>query len=322
MSTIIVCSKDLIGEPKLKVNPLCGYIYNNDGMFLEHIPGSEDVYLAKPDTYTLNQKKTTKYLYSETPRYLQISHSDFTYISGVLSHEDSSSFEAAAAVTQTTFNAVAFLKKINDKQANLTVKQQAKYASAILKTSFSSVFPKKSLDDKSITNEAKNARKALIHVLLGNRDYSNGAVRWDGIDFADKGPEHIKVKREGGISLTKQLWRQFVDCCDFFTKGQLKYGKKETKEVILAKFPFGKNLGEVKKKIPNTQMVTRDLIEIGNPLKKKDKKTGKDIIAGYIILNKAVAVVGKQIYWAPYEDYQNNKTLKYNWKWYFGKSFI
>ena len=140
---------------------------------------------------------------------------------------------------------------------------------------------------KSITNEAKNARKALIHVLLGNRDYSNGAVRWDGIDFADKGPEHIKVKREGGISLTKQLWRQFVDCCDFSTKGQLKYGKKETKEVILAKFPFG-----------------------------------KDIIAGYIILNKAVAVVGKQIYWAPYEDYQNNKTLKYNWKWYFGKSFI
>ena len=66
-------------------------------------------------------------------------------------------------------------------------------------------------------------------------------------------------------------------------------------------------------------MVTRDLIEIGNPLKKKDKKTGKDIIAGYIILNKAVAVVGKQIYWAPYEDYQNNKTLKYNWKWYFCK---
>ena len=50
MSTIIVCSKDLIGEPKLKVNPLCGYIYNNDGMFLEHIPGSEDVYLAKPNS--------------------------------------------------------------------------------------------------------------------------------------------------------------------------------------------------------------------------------------------------------------------------------
>lgn len=282
-------------QASIECKTIKGYIYNDEGLYLEYIEGSENVFLAKK--YTKVEEENIKYKYLTDPVDLQITHKDFTYIAGVLVHEDSSSFEASAAVTQTTFNAVKLRKG-----DSLTIKKQSEYAAKLLKTVYSSVTNKSSLDDKDDKSNAKNIRRGLIHVMQGLTDYSNGAVLWDGIDFADKGPLHNKATKGGGISISKQLWNDFIDVCKFDKKGKLKYGKRESKEDIKLKFPFGDDIETVKKKYTNVFCVTDDLYEsLGTGTYNKDR-----------VLYKACAVKGEQIYWAPYKEHEKNKG--YNFK--------
>ena len=42
---------------------------------------------------------------------------------------------------------------------------------------------------------------AVLNAITGGKDFSNGAIRWDGFDLAIKGWEHVKSKNQGlGIS--------------------------------------------------------------------------------------------------------------------------
>ncbi|GAA4771080.1 MULTISPECIES: hypothetical protein [Flavobacterium] len=36
--------------------------------------------------------------------------------------------------------------------------------------------------------------QAALNAVMGGRDYSNGALRWDGFDFAKNGFDHIKAR--------------------------------------------------------------------------------------------------------------------------------
>ena len=130
---------------------------------------------------------------------LDIKKTEFSYIAGVVSKEDASSFQGAAATTQATFNAVKLVKG-----KNTSMSDQSSYAKSLLGTDYSSVPDKKSLEDSDASDIANNARAGLIHVLMGGKDYSNGAVAWDGIDFAIKGSTHPKG-RDGGFSVSETL---------------------------------------------------------------------------------------------------------------------
>lgn len=275
---------------------LKGYIYNAEGLFLEHIEGSDNVFLAEKYTENISESSKNKYEYSTELKDLQITHTNFIYIAGVLVKEDSSSFEAAAAVVQTTFNAVKLRKG-----DSLTIKKQAEYAAKLLKTAYSSVTNKVNLEDDDVKSNAKNMRKGLIHVLQGKLDYSDGAILWDGIDFADKGPLHNKATKDGGISISKKMWDDFVDVCSFDKDDKLQYGKRETKEVVKEKFPFGQEIETVKLTFANVYNVTDSLYEsLGTGKYNKDR-----------ILYKASVVKGKQIYWAVNEDHEKNKNYEF-----------
>jgi RHS repeat-associated protein len=170
---------------------------------------SQDVYKA--------DKKNEDGTYLNATK-LDVTHDQFNYISGVVSKEDASTFKGAAATTQATFNAVKLVKGEDTSMAD-----QSKFANELLATGYSSVPSKASLTTADVTTKANNARAGLIHVLSGGTDYSEGAVAWDGVDFAIKGSTHPKGK-DGGFSISEALWTKFIatyNWCDHKEKGIL-----------------------------------------------------------------------------------------------------
>jgi hypothetical protein len=179
--------------------------------------------------------------------------------------------------------------------------KQSEYARKLLSlNTYSTATIKTALIDneKELNNEVLNARKGLIHVLLFKDDLSEGALLWDGIDFANEGINHNKATKDGGISITKKIWNQFVETCIFkkykkeFNDDELRlaYGKHQTKKEVLENIPF-----EAEKK---------EIYETVGTSKFNKGRT----------LYLATVVQGRQIFWKPYKDHENNKG--YIWKYF------
>ena len=312
-------------------NLVNGHFYSKDGSFQGKVnkPSYEG---NNEDVYVCDGKGELKDSFVNSKK-LSITHTNFCYIAGVVKAEDSSTFESAAATTQATFNAVKF-----EKGENLTMEEQSKYSKKLLsinngdKVNAYSTVPsdkKTPLDDDKDTTEYKNARKALIHVLEGKKDFSEGAVLWDGIDFAEKGINHNKATKEGGISISKDLWVKFINNCKYVAdkKGVLRLArgkgeKDKTKEEALATIPF-----EEKKSVTTNTNVPYffDLSKPKNtiwdvsidsgPTKNIDfyETLGTSTNSGRT-LHKATVVFGGHIFWKLYKDHPNNKG--YLWKYY------
>ncbi|WP_281322575.1 type VI secretion system tube protein TssD [Flavobacterium aestivum] len=311
-------------EEEDRVVYINGHFYNTEGIFEGKVNNNansgnvEDVYVCEgkgkeKDTF-LNIKK------------LDITHENFCYIAGVIKAEDSSTFESAAATTQATFNAVKF-----EKGSDLAMGEQSKFAKKLLATDYSSVSSKTALDDSKKNTEDKNARKGLIHVLQGKKDYSEGAVLWDGIDFADKGINHNKATKDGGISITKELWVKFINSCEYKpdSKGVLRlyrhtginHDKDKTKTEALATIPF-----EEKKVVTSTsnELYVFEPFPSQNtdwnfPTGSQDEKNidyyeteGTNKFNKGMTLNKATVVAGRHIFWKAYKE--NPKNKGYYWK--------
>ncbi len=248
------------------------YYYNQKGNFI-----GQGTDLKSQDVFTADKKNDDGTF--SNPKKMNITHDQFTFISGVISKEDASTFEGAAATTQATFNAVKLVKG-----ESITMTEQSKYASELLNTNFSNVNTKTSLATTDNTQIANNARAALIHVLNGGQDYSNGAVAWDGVDFAIKGSTHPKGVN-GGFTISETIWNDFKGKYNWTAnKGQgLRYNGTYYKSAASLTFTNG----------------TYEIL--GSSTWTKGK-----------VLYKASAVRGKQIFWAPNKDDKRNKG--YNWK--------
>lgn len=304
-----------------------GHFYNKDGTFEGKI-NEPDFEGDVEDVYVCDGKGTKKDTFFNTSK-LAITHEDFCFIAGVIKAEDSSTFESAAATTQATFNAVKF-----EKGDELTMEEQSKFAKKLLAINGDKAYStvpiskKTPLEDSINDNLSKNARKGLIHVLQGKRDYSEDAILWDGIDFADKGITHNKATVDGGISISKELWIKFVNSCDYKADKdkilRLNRGNKEkdkTKAEALQTIPFVENknistsdysynifdFGEKKNTVWD---ISVDSKELKNVDYYETVGTGK-YNKGRTI-NKATAVLGKHIFWKPYKEHPNNKG--YYWK--------
>lgn len=318
-----------------------GYFYNEYGEYIDRVGKSDKVYLADMYEITAGQNpktgnKKTTISYSKVTE-LDITHDQFIYISGIVMAEDSSTWQAAAGVSQATYNCVKYIKDY-DGRNKITIVKQSEYAKTLLASSYSSVANKKALLDfennKStgiINNNrinAKNARKGLIHVLLEREDLTKGAVRWDGIDFASKGITHPKAVQDG-ISITNYLWIQFVNACEYKSDKngvlRLNRGNKEkdkTKEEALATIPFIKSKVEISniEKIVPQPFLQKTKIVFGIKLVKNIdfyETVGRGNNAGRV-LNIATVVLGKQIFWRAYKEHVNNEG--YYWKSFLGNT--
>lgn len=287
-----------------------GYFYTEDGEYAGKYGKSEKC-------YAVNEIKE-KYKVQNVID-LKINHDNFTFIPGVLIHEDSSSFESLAILTQTTFNAVKIKKG-----DSITIEEQAKYAVKLLKSDYSSVPNKTALKDDN-DKESKLARKALIHVLTGGNDYSNGCIVWDGVDFVLKGKKHNKSALEGGISITKEMWKSFLNIWFPNENSVVPYrGNEYKKSDCIDNIPFLKDgltekekeeaIAGIKKDCSNLYKVTNNLFETykseirsGYPNSPGGKKEFK------WVLNKAERIAGKSIFWKA--DKERNRG--YAWKNYF-----
>ena len=56
----------------------------------------------------------------------------------------------------------------------------------------------------SYKNNAKSSMEAAINALTNGKDYSHGAIRWDGFDLAAEGFNHVKAVDCG--SILKKRW--------------------------------------------------------------------------------------------------------------------
>jgi Domain of unknown function (DUF4280) len=289
-----------------------GHFYNEDGTFEGKVDNPAYTGSAN-DVYTCTGKGKGKDKEGKEIevfggiKKLETTHEEFCYISGVIKSEDASNFETAAATTQATFNAVKF-----EKGDNISMAKQSEYAKKLLSlNSYSTATSKNALIDKEkeSNKEVLNARKGLIHVLLSKNDFSEGAILWDGIDFADKGIEHNKATKDGGISITKTLWEEFVGVCIFKkikkkkkakkdkdkddpedNTPKLDYGKHQTKEEVLKNIPFETE------KLENYETLGTGKFNKGRTL------------------HIATVVKGRQIFWMPYKEHENNKG--YTWKYF------
>ena len=119
-----------------------GYFYSENGEYIGREGTSDKVYLAdkyekKAETNPKAQNKKTVIKYSEVTA-LAITHDQFTYIAGIVMAEDSSTWEAAAAVSQATYNCVKYIKDY-DGSKKLTIEKQSEYAKTLVSSNYSSV---------------------------------------------------------------------------------------------------------------------------------------------------------------------------------------
>ncbi len=67
----------------------------------------------------------------------------------------------------------------------------------------------------SYKNNEKSSMEAAINALTNGKDYSHGAIRWDGTDFLTKGKKHNKFKEYKKISISYQILKTYDDSISY-----------------------------------------------------------------------------------------------------------
>lgn len=172
-----------MSEQEEKVN---GYFYNYNGTYEGNVVGQKKG--KKNDVYACDGKGQENNIY-KNPKRLNITHSDFCMIAGIVKLESGKNdYEELNCICNTASNRA--------KHKNISLKVLLVNGEPIGKERYIpySTVPKKNktpLTDTNITSYANNTRKALINVLNGGDDNSYSAELWDGDDFLVWGDREI-----------------------------------------------------------------------------------------------------------------------------------
>jgi hypothetical protein len=209
---------------------------------------------------------------------MEIAGYTFQRFAGMVYEEEHTTMEGSYAIANATIN---FLRGYNtvrnltpSNSAYLTIKRilESKYSSAT----------KNPLKFDNNNPKTIWAYAGIINAMLLGTDYSNGAVLWDGFDFAAKGFKHIKPRTLGIHITSSEHLNGYVT---YWSKPNLikAYSNGAYEEVSA---DFSKNT--ILEPYPATE---------GNSKNR--------------ILCKSSEQKGGTIFWAPYTENANNNG--YNW---------
>ncbi|ATA90302.1 hypothetical protein ACI75Y_12655 [Capnocytophaga stomatis] len=168
--------------------------YTKDGEFLGGKEDSNKVYITTKAEYDKAKEKGEWSLINLEENLLkendsEISNSEFRYICYIVKHE-------AGTTDLDEFKCIAFASY------NRSVKIKKKWKN-LLSTSYSSVPNKKEMDNgNGIKNQL--TRKAVISVLIGEEDITDGAEFWDGTDFIAWGASETTPYNKKGQNKFKE----------------------------------------------------------------------------------------------------------------------
>ena len=134
-------------------------------------------------SHTFNNQKYTK---------LPISNSVLNQYANTVAKESSGNKEESYALASTIMNISRYKKKSIEK--TLQTEGICGYNDGGKSTKYN--------------NNEKYGMEATINALTNGKDYSNGALRWDGFDLAAKGFKHVRA-RTCGIEITPEYFEAF-----------------------------------------------------------------------------------------------------------------
>lgn len=148
--------------------------YTKEGFYLGGLENSAKVYISTQAEYDSAKKDKKWSLVNKDENCLkddekEISNYDFSYVDYIVKME-------AGNDDLKELKCIAFTSHNRSIKAKKTWK-------ALLATAYSSVSNKQALKFSDNTSKSMNSRQAVILVLTGAEDLTNGAEYWDGTDF-------------------------------------------------------------------------------------------------------------------------------------------
>ena len=243
---------------------ISGYVYCHANPICLLDPDGQGDYYAKNGKWQYTDKKSDGFAYVEDNRgshtfnkqkytKLPISNSVLNQYANTVAKESSGNKEESYAIANTIMNISQYKKKSIEK----TMQTEGIYG-----------YNDGGKSTKYNNNE-KYGMEAVLNALTNGKDYSNGALRWDGFDLAAKGYNHVKA-RTCGIDITPECFEAFKKAWP--DKLIYSYSGKKYKG-------FAENFNSGKH--PATQGPNKNFV-----------------------LYKSVAVYGRTIFWGPVK---NNK---------------
>ena len=178
-----------------------GDYYNYAGEYLgsDKIDDNK-VYVAKSKTDVVNEDGTTTTSFIEAVD-LGITHDEFCIIANIIKKESSHANNEDLWLAHTANNAA--------KKSKMSLYKK-------LMSGYSSVNKKTALPSTNASSYANSARAAVINVLIGGADPTNGASLWDGVDFLAwglSGPNsksHAKFRQYSSITIPLNIYNSFL----------------------------------------------------------------------------------------------------------------
>lgn len=178
-----------------------GDYYGNDGRYHGSDGNNKDNKAYTADAAVTTQSKgangkvttTTEFINAKE---LPVSNSTLNVLANTVAQESSGDVKESYALASTIVN----LANYKGSDVLTTIKNEGIYGY------------KDGGNSKEYKNNAEGSMGAAINAVTGGKDYSNGALRWDGFDFAARGFDHPKGKTSGiqvqgeHLSSFKEAW--------------------------------------------------------------------------------------------------------------------
>jgi RHS repeat-associated protein len=197
----------VLNNPIIMVDPSGMYpIYSDRGEYLGDDGRSGDGDLAFIGRVAARDKDGKAIKFENLTQFTD-NHTDFQIAANLVKAEAADGGADAALWIAHTANNAHKDDRIDYKKRNNTLKEQL----ADMDYSTTNASERTGLSTSDNSRGAKDARSAVINVLMGFADPTGGAVLWDGLDFLDDGLKHNKFREYTSVNISEKILDEFVE---------------------------------------------------------------------------------------------------------------